>query len=150
MTVAETHQQHPRNFLGASRRLLLALGDRRLTRRYPIAADIEFTAIGADGVALQGSGRTVNLSTGGVLFESDRILPVGIRIELVICWPARLNDAVALNLCVSGRVARSNGNSHAIRIREHEFCLRGRYRPAGLRFRTPAVPRAQVSASACL
>ncbi len=127
--------------VGASRRVLLALGDRRLARRYPITADVEFTALGSDGVALQGFGRTVNLSTGGVLFESDEVLQAGMRIELVIAWPARLNNAVALNLCVSGRVARSTANSHAIRIREHEFCLRGRYRPAGLRFRAPAVPR---------
>jgi hypothetical protein len=142
MTVAETDRRQPRNSLGASRRLLLALGDRRLTRRYPIAADVEFSALSADGVALQGLGRTVNLSAGGVLFESDQVLDAGMRIELVIAWPVRLNDALNLNLRVSGRVARSNGNAHAMRIREHEFCLRGRYRPAGLRFHSSAVPRA--------
>jgi PilZ domain len=127
----------PRNAISSSvrRRLQLSLGDRRLTRRYPIAAEVEFRAVGRDGLPFRGAGQTINLSTGGILFQSEQTLAPGTRIELTIAWPARLNDSVDLNLCVSGRIARTDGKSHAVRIREHEFCLRGRYRRAGPRFR---------------
>jgi PilZ domain len=125
--------------LGARRRVLLALGDRRFHHRYPIAADLEYRAIGSDGSLLRGSGQSINLSASGVFFQSKQVLPPGTRIELTIAWPVRLNNVLALNLCVSGRVSRSDGISHAVRIREHEFCIRGRYRLAGPRFRTAIV-----------
>lgn len=122
--------RRPANPLGASRRVLLALGDRRFTRRYPITVDLEYKAVGNDGTTIVGFGRTLNLSTSGVLFESDQPLQHGMRIELAIAWPALLNGSLALNLRLCGRVARSERNTCAIRIREHEFCLRGRYRLA--------------------
>jgi hypothetical protein len=125
--------------LGARRRVLLVLGDRRFNQRYPIAAELEYRAVAEDGSLLRGSGQSINLSASGVLFEAKHTLAPGTRIELSIAWPVRLNDSVALNLCVSGRVSRSDGLSCAVRIREHEFCLRGRYRLAGSRFRTAAV-----------
>jgi hypothetical protein len=148
MIAEETPRRHAPNPLGNRRRLLLALGDRRLNRRYPIAAELEYRAVGNDGVTLEGIGQTINLSTGGVLFQSDQALRVGLRIELAINWPARLNDSLALNLCVSGRVSRSEGNCHAVRIRAHEFCLRGRYRLAGPRFRNSALPEMARAAAA--
>jgi hypothetical protein len=139
-----------RSSLPVPRRELLRLGDRRFSRRYPIIAELEFQAIGDDGLRVKGLGRSIDLSTGGVLFEVDQILREGalrkgMPIELVIAWPARLNRSLALNLCVSGRVARSHGTMHAVRMRDHDFCLRGRYRLGGLRFRSVAVP--QVAAS---
>jgi hypothetical protein len=150
MTAAAPVPQ-PRSTMSASvrRRLQLALGDRRLSRRYPIAAELEYCAVGRDGLQFRGTGRSINLSTGGILFQSEQGLTPNMRIELTIAWPARLNDAVDLNLCVSGRVARSDGAFHAVRIREHEFCLRGRFRLAGPRFRitepvSPAYVRAAV------
>jgi hypothetical protein len=129
------------------RRLQLAIGDRRLTRRYPIATELEYRIIGREGLAW-GAGRTINLSTGGILFQSEQALTLGTRIELTIAWPARLNDAVDLNLCVSGRVTRTDGKSHAVRIREHEFCVRGRYRLAGPRFRIAEPALAAIHARA--
>lgn len=148
--IAVAAPARPRSILSASvrRRLQLAMGDRRLTRRYPIAAEVEYRTVGRDGLPFRGAGRTLNLSTGGILFQSEQALAPGTRIELTIAWPARLNDAVDLNLCVSGRVARSDGKTHAIRIREHEFCVRGRYRLAGPRFRItePAIPYVRAAA----
>jgi hypothetical protein len=116
-------------------------GDRRLSRRYPITVDLQYKAADSGGVTIEGFGRTLNLSANGVLFESHQLLYSEMPIELSIAWPALLNDSLALNLRVCGRVARSDGNTHAIRIREHEFCLRGRYRVAKPRFLTslPAV-----------
>ena len=147
MIVKGGERRQPPNSLGASRRILLSRGDRRLSRRYPIAVELEYRAAGNDGPAIQGFGRTLNLSTGGVLFETDQPLRPEMRIELAIAWPVRLNESLALNLCVCGRVARTDGQFHAIRIREHEFCLRGRYRLAKPRFRS-FIPAAAARAAA--
>jgi hypothetical protein len=138
------------NTLSASvrRRMRLAIGDRRLARRYPITAELEYRIVGREGLAYSGAGQTINLSTGGILFQSEQALTPGMRIELTIAWPARLNDAVDLNLCVCGRVARTDGKSHVVRIREHEFCVRGRYRLAGPRFRVAGPAAMQIRAAA--
>jgi hypothetical protein len=138
------------NTLSASvrRRMRLAIGDRRLARRYPITAELEYRIVGREGLAYSGAGQTINLSTGGILFQSEQALTPGMRIELTIAWPARLNDAVDLNLCVCGRVARTDGKSHVVRIREHEFCVRGRYRLAGPRFRVAEPAAMQIRAAA--
>ncbi|HLI82422.1 MAG TPA: PilZ domain-containing protein [Bryobacteraceae bacterium] len=148
MTAAAPAAQ-PRGILsgGLRRRLKLAQGDRRLSRRYPIAAELEYRAVRRDGLPFRGAGRSLNLSTGGILFQSEQALTLGMRIELTIAWPARLNDAVDLNLCVSGRVARTDGNLYVVRIREHEFCVRGRFRLAGPRFRATE-PAAYAKAAA--
>jgi len=140
-------RRQPHNSLGASRRVLLALGDRRLSRRYPITVDLDYKAVSRDGAAVEGFGRTLNLSTSGVLFSSDRPLCPGMRIELAIAWPALLNDSLALDLRVCGRVARAEGTINAMHIRTHEFYLRGRYRVAP-RFRIviPAVAARAASA----
>jgi hypothetical protein len=150
MTAAAPAPQPPDTLsASARRRLQLALGDRRLSRRYPISAELEYRAVGRDGVPFRGAGRSVNVSTGGILFQAEQALTPGMRIELTIAWPARLNDAVDLNLCVSGRVARSEGAFHVVRIREHEFCVRGRFRLAGPRFRiSEPVPAAYARAAA--
>ncbi len=135
------HRSTPK--AGIRRRLQLAIGDRRLARRYPIAAELEYCVVGRHGQACRGAGRTIDLSTGGILFQSDDELSPGMGIELTIAWPARLNGAVDLNLCVSGRVARTDGKLHVVRIREHEFRVRGKYRLPGPCFRAePAISAA--------
>ena len=150
MISAEAGRRQPPNAVGARRRALLALGDRRLNRRYPITAELEYRAVGEGGRVVHGTGQCLNLSTGGVLFETGEPLEAGMRVELAIAWPVRLNDSLALNLRVSGRISRSSGTSHAMRIREHEFCLRGRYRLAGARFQTLAASPASVTASTAI
>jgi hypothetical protein len=130
-------------------RNMLWSNDRRSSRRYTITADLEYRVMSDQEVIRTGSGRTVDLSNGGILFESDEGLPVGCEIEVSIAWPVLLDNEVALNLCVSGRVSRSSDGKNAIKITNHEFCLRGRYRLSGPRFPRRVVARhapAEVSA----
>jgi len=72
-----------------------------------------------------GRGMTCDLSTGGVAFIADQVLPCGVTIELWIEWPARLYDQHALRLIVHGRVVRSNNAITAIRTVRHEFRTAG-------------------------
>jgi hypothetical protein len=66
-------------------------------------------------------GSTVDLSTGGVQFESDRTLPEGLNVELAISWPVLLREVAPMQLVVLGRIVRSQGGRTAIRMIQHEF-----------------------------
>ena len=122
--------------------------ERRSSRRDTITADLEYRVMCDQEVVRTGSGRTVDLSNGGILFESDEGLPVGSDIEAAIAWPVLLENEVALNLCVSGRVSRSSDGKSAIKITNHEFCLRGRYRLSGPRFPRRVAARHALAAAA--
>ena len=68
-----------------------------------------------------GDGKTINISSSGVLFTSDRILLPGKRLELSISWPAQLNNKCALKLVARGRVIRFEPGCAAIEIQQYEF-----------------------------
>ncbi|HEY6392995.1 MAG TPA: hypothetical protein VIX89_17070, partial [Bryobacteraceae bacterium] len=40
-------------------------------------------------------GKTINMSSNGVLFLADRFVVPGKRLEVAISWPAQLNSKVA-------------------------------------------------------
>ena len=77
-----------------------------------------------------GVGRTLNVSSGGVLFESDDLLPAGGPIELAMNWPFLLEGICSLKLVMRGRIVRCDPNSKAaaVKAKYHEF------RTAGLAF----------------
>jgi hypothetical protein len=95
--------------------------DRRATSRYPISADLEYRLIRHKKIVQTGSGRTVNFSSTGLLFESARPLLPGMRIEVTVVWPARLHDVSLLNLCINGKTVRTSGKLTAVRIMSYDF-----------------------------
>jgi hypothetical protein len=96
----------------------------RLHRRYPIRADLEYRLLGDNRAVKTGTGQTVNLSSSGVLFESEDAVAPGMLVELAVPWPARLNDKVGLTLCIVGRTVRVERNCTALEILRHEFRTR--------------------------
>jgi hypothetical protein len=107
-------------------------GDRRSRPRYPLEATLEYRVILGRSTAI-GQGKTINLSSGGVLFQSDQDVAEGVQIELAIAWPVRLNDVAGLTWHVTGRTVRSQGKCAAVKISRREF----RTRPVAGR---PVVP----------
>ncbi|HLK51119.1 MAG TPA: PilZ domain-containing protein [Bryobacteraceae bacterium] len=97
---------------------------RRSHRRYPIYVDLEYKLLDGKHVLKSGAGRTVNLSSSGILFEGRETLPEGMTIRLSLNWPARLNERVGLTLSVNGRTVRSSGKFTAVEIVSHEFRTR--------------------------
>jgi hypothetical protein len=95
--------------------------DRRAADRFPIEREVRFRVIskraGDDG----GVGQTINISSSGVLFTTDRTLIPGRRLELSINWPAQLNNKCALKLVARGRVVRFEPGKAAIEIQQYEF-----------------------------
>jgi hypothetical protein len=95
--------------------------DRRHSDRFPIAREMRYRILNKRSVAESGSGNTVNMSSSGVLFVSERSMSPGWRVELSINWPVNLNDKCALRFVARGRVVRTERGTAAIEILEHEF-----------------------------
>jgi len=96
-------------------------GDRRSDRRYDISLDLRWKVIRRRRVLDTGTGITLDLSSGGILFETDRQLPTGLNVELSIAWPVLLHNVAPLQLVVTGRIVRASGRRTAIRMMQHEF-----------------------------
>jgi hypothetical protein len=69
----------------------------------------------------QGAGRTLDLSSSGILFESSREFPAGLNVELSITWPVLLHNVSPLQLVAVGRIVRAEGGRAAMRMTQHEF-----------------------------
>ncbi len=98
--------------------------DRRGTDRMDIEQDVRYRILNKKDAQLESSGKTVNMSSSGVLFTTDQILPPGRRVELSINWPAQLDNKCALKLVARGRVVRFAEGRAALEIMQHEFRTR--------------------------
>lgn len=95
--------------------------DRRRSDRFAIEREIRYRALNKRGGEEAGEGKTVNMSSSGVLFTSGQILRPGRRIELAISWPAQLNNKCALKLVARGRIVRFDNGLAAMEIQQYEF-----------------------------
>jgi hypothetical protein len=99
--------------------------DRRVHRRFPINAPAQYRIKdGAGEYGETGSGRTLNISSGGVLFESNNPLRLGALVELAIAWPVLLDTSTGLTLWLVGKVVRVEQNRSALAIVRYEFRTR--------------------------
>lgn len=101
-------------------------GDRRQDRRYVIHLELRWKLIRRKRILDTGTGRTLDLSSGGMLIETGRQLPVGLNIELSLAWPVKLHNVAPMQLVVSGRIVRSIGQRAAIQMVQHEFRTAGK------------------------
>jgi hypothetical protein len=100
--------------------------ERRRSSRFPIERELRYKTLNQRAEILAGSGKTLNISSSGVLFTSDHDLPVGTRLEVSISWPAQLNEKCFLNLVARGRVTRHNKGQLALQIQQYEFRTQSR------------------------
>jgi hypothetical protein len=96
-------------------------GERRDDRRYDIRLDLRWKLLRRRRVIDSGVGVTLDLSRGGVRFDSGRVLTVGLYVELAVDWPARLHNLAPMQLTIHGKILRSTDGSSAIRTLQHEF-----------------------------
>ena len=95
--------------------------DRRGTDRMEIEQDVRYRLLNKRDGESESCGKTVNISSHGVLFTTDQILLPGRRMELSINWPAQLDNRCALKLVARGRIVRFEGGRAALEIMQHEF-----------------------------
>jgi hypothetical protein len=92
----------------------------------PIERDMRYKVLGGKKSVQQvGLGKTLNMSSGGVLFTTETPLPAGERVEIAVSWPAQLNDVLPLKLVAMGRLVRVDESQAAISVERYEFKTRG-------------------------
>jgi hypothetical protein len=101
--------------------------DQRARDRYPISLELQYKVLRGGRVAQAGTGRTLNISSGGVLFETDDRLPQRGLVELDLQWPYLLQGVCGLKLVMRGHIVRSGANRRetAVRAEFREFRTRG-------------------------
>jgi hypothetical protein len=98
--------------------------DRRSATRFPMDLQVRYKITGRNTVEL-GSGRTINMASGGILFTTERTLEPGERVEVAVNWPAQLDHKCPLKLVIAGRVVRSERSRAAVVIDRYEFRTQG-------------------------
>jgi hypothetical protein len=96
-------------------------GDRRQHRRYALQLAVKWKLIRRRRVLDSGVGQTIDLSSGGILFNAGREMPEGLNVALSITWPVMLHKIAPLQLVAAGRIVRSNSSHVAIQMTTHEF-----------------------------
>jgi len=98
--------------------------DRRSSERMSIERDVQYRSLSRGQVDAEAEGKTLNISSSGILFTTQHLLSPGRRVEIAIDWPAELDNKCALRLIARGRVVRFDGDRAAIEILQHEFRTR--------------------------
>jgi hypothetical protein len=98
--------------------------ERRASERFAIERRIRYRAVGRGSIGISGNGRTVNMSSVGILIATDRGLSVGCRIEAEVDGPFQVDNQVYWKLIVTGSIVRSETRAVplvGVKISSHEF-----------------------------
>ena len=114
----------PRSSLEGEARGRTPLAERRGAVRFPIDQPVRYKVTSRQTVAA-GQGKTLNMSSAGVLFTTEHPLVPGERVELSVNWPAQLDHKHPLKLVACGRVVRVSDGAAVILIDRHEFRTQG-------------------------
>lgn len=107
--------------------------------RFEIERPVDFRLTDARSAPLL-QGRTVNISSGGVLFRTEQTVGVGRKIELVVHMGDSASDTVDVNLRLLGRVVRSGPGWAAAQVGKHQLLPTPPHdTPAG-KDKTPGTP----------
>jgi hypothetical protein len=106
-------------------RLKKVTTEQRSHQRYPIELEVEYRLLAKGQSEYLGSGKTRNISSGGVLFDVLGSRPATGSIELMLTWPFLLEGVCPLKLVMKGRIVRSDVRGVAIQSNYHEFRTAG-------------------------
>jgi PilZ domain len=95
--------------------------ERRTKARYPLRLGVRYRTL-SSGPALVGVGRTVNMSSGGLLIASEKAkVAEGARLQLTVEWPFLLHGVTPLQLVASCRVTRCDPEEFAVKMDQYLF-----------------------------
>jgi hypothetical protein len=101
----------------------LDLSERRHRTRFPIELGVHYTV---EGHEAERAGRTVNISSCGLLITSADKLDLGASIRVVVEWPVLMDGMCPLALHIRGNVIRSEQKLVAVRFSSHELRTTGK------------------------
>jgi hypothetical protein len=94
--------------------------ERRSKIRYPVSLNVKYRTVGRSN-RISGVGRTLNMSSGGLLIAADQHTQLGAKIELNVEWPSLLDGMIPLQLVAVGRVVRCLESSFALSFTQYQF-----------------------------
>jgi len=109
--------------------------ERRSSERFPMERDVRYRVADGRNTLWSGAGKTVDISSRGILFTTERPLTANKRLELSVDWPVRLDNGCPLKLVAQGRVVRAEDARAALMIEKYEFRTQGA-KPFSLREET--------------
>jgi hypothetical protein len=98
--------------------------EQRASRRTAIERRIRYRVVGRGPAVLSGGGITINMSSVGMLIETDQVLLPGWRVEIEVNGRFQVDDQVFLKLLVTGKIVRSVSTPFSlagIKISSHTF-----------------------------
>ncbi len=98
--------------------------ERRTAVRFPIGQVVHYKAFRRKTVEL-GSGKTINMSSNGILFTTEHRLTPGDHVEVAVDWPFLLDGQQRLRFVAFGRVVRSEADCAVVAIERYELRTQG-------------------------
>ena len=98
--------------------------DRRASKRFSVERIVRYRILDDGYAGVSRIGKTVNLSSGGILIVTDRLLSPGMRLQVEVDWPPQMDATVSLKLVAMCTVVRSEIGATALaglKITRHEF-----------------------------
>lgn len=95
--------------------------DRRVKLRFDMEHDVRYKVLYGHRSGEIMSGKTTNISSGGIWFSTGAMLAPGTPLEISVSWPVLLHDACPMKLVIFGCVVRSNEQGAAAAIERYEF-----------------------------
>jgi hypothetical protein len=99
--------------------------ERRAHARFNLALEMSYSVLDGGRRGETSASQTIDLSSSGLRFASVEPLPVGLRLQVAIDWPVRLDGRTALQLIATGAVVRSSGAEAVLKLESHTFKTRG-------------------------
>jgi hypothetical protein len=115
--------------------------DRRAKHRFAITRELRFKVLDGERPTTTGIGNTINISSGGVAFETITNLVPGTLVEISISWPVLLDQTCLMRLVVLGRVVRTRRQIVACTVDKYEFRTQARVPQTPLRRPADAAER---------
>ena len=94
--------------------------ERRSRIRFPLKLRARFAVVGE--AKIEGTGRTVNLSSQGALIRCAQNLSSGTRLRVMIEWPIFVGGNRVLLLDTQGIVVRAENDCTAVHFVEAALC----------------------------
>jgi hypothetical protein len=98
--------------------------ERRAGGRYGVNLELQYEAGDNGRPGVSGSGRAINISSGGILFDCEHAIQPGSKIRLKVAWPVALDGVIPLTLDINGRILRSSQKRVAVMITTAQFRTR--------------------------
>ena len=98
--------------------------ERRRRLRFPMKTDLRYQISGREKTA-NGTGQAENISSRGLAFRSDVPLYPGLRLNVSMAWPAKLDETM-LRLAFEGVVLRVSGGLAVVSIERPHFRTAGK------------------------